>query len=221
MSLQILRKGENEMAKKEVKTDLWVARQLDDSKIKYDAQGSDVKEINDGIQYLYHDDVLKLFCLLLDNAKFRRVFADKYPLILIDEYQDSYKPIIDRFVDYFIAKGIGPQFGFFGDAWQTIYQSNKACDAIEHDNIDVIKKSSNFRSSPRIVQDALVTILRAYWQTRFFGREKTSDTARSAISTSADHILGKSQPICRYTMNSFVRSGSNPESAEKLNGGLE
>lgn len=37
MSLQILRKGENEMAKKEVKTDLWVARQLDDSKIKYDA----------------------------------------------------------------------------------------------------------------------------------------------------------------------------------------
>ena len=39
MSLQILRKGENEMAKKEVKTDLWVARQLDDSKIKYDAQG--------------------------------------------------------------------------------------------------------------------------------------------------------------------------------------
>ncbi len=105
-----------------------------------------------GIQYLYHDDVLKLFCLLLDNAKFRRVFADKYPLILIDEYQDSYKPIIDRFVDYFIAKGIGLQFGFFGDAWQTIYQSNKACGAIEHDNIDVIKKSSNFRSAPRIVQ---------------------------------------------------------------------
>lgn len=105
-----------------------------------------------GIQYLYHDDVLKLFCLLLDNAKFRRVFADKYPLILIDEYQDSYKPIIDRFVDYFIAKSIGPQFGFFGDAWQTIYQSNKACGAIEHDNIDVIKKSSNFRSAPRIVQ---------------------------------------------------------------------
>ena len=38
------------MAKKEVKTDLWVARQLDDSKIKYDPQGSDVKEINDALQ---------------------------------------------------------------------------------------------------------------------------------------------------------------------------
>lgn len=105
-----------------------------------------------GIQYLYHDDVLKLFCQLLDNAKFRRVFADKYPLILIDEYQDSYKPIIDHFIEFFIAKGVGPQFGFFGDAWQTIYQSNKACGEIEHDKIKIIKKGSNFRSAPRIVQ---------------------------------------------------------------------
>lgn len=105
-----------------------------------------------GVQYLYHDDVLNLFCMLLDNAKFRRVFADKYPLILIDEYQDSYKPIIDRFIEFFIARDSGPQFGFFGDAWQTIYQSNKACGKIEHEKIEVIKKGSNFRSAPRIVQ---------------------------------------------------------------------
>lgn len=61
-----------------------------------------------GIQYLYHDDVLKLFCKLLDNAKFRRMFADKYPLILIDEYQDSYAPIIDRFIEYFVSNKVGP-----------------------------------------------------------------------------------------------------------------
>ena len=88
-----------------------------------------------GVQYLYHDDVLKLFCMLLDNAKFRYVFASKYPLILIDEYQDSYAPIIERFINFFIAENKGPQFGFFGDAWQTIYQSNKACGAIEHNNL--------------------------------------------------------------------------------------
>lgn len=105
-----------------------------------------------GVQYLYHDDVLKLFCKLLDNAKFRRVFSDKYPLILIDEYQDSYKPIIERFIKYFIAEKKSPQFAFFGDAWQTIYQSNKACGIIEHKNLEVIKKGANFRSSPRIVQ---------------------------------------------------------------------
>lgn len=38
------------MAKKEIKTDLWVARQLDDCKINYDAQGSDVKELNEALQ---------------------------------------------------------------------------------------------------------------------------------------------------------------------------
>lgn len=105
-----------------------------------------------GVQYLYHDDVLKLFCKLLDNTKFRRMFADKYPLILIDEYQDSYGPIIERFINFFIAEGKTPQFGFFGDAWQTIYQSNKACGEIEHDNLRIIKKGANFRSAPRIVQ---------------------------------------------------------------------
>ena len=34
------------MAKKEVKTDLWVAKQLDEYDIKFDAQGSNVKEID-------------------------------------------------------------------------------------------------------------------------------------------------------------------------------
>lgn len=105
-----------------------------------------------GVQYLYHNDVLEIFCMLLDNAKFRRIFADKYPLILIDEYQDSYKPIIDRFIKFYIEKNEGPQFGLFGDAWQTIYQSNDACGLIENDNIEVINKGSNFRSAPRIVQ---------------------------------------------------------------------
>lgn len=98
-----------------------------------------------GIMYLYHDDVIRLFAALLDNAKFRRVFSDKYPLILIDEYQDSLKPIIDRFLEYFISLNSGPQFGFFGDSWQTIYQSNKACGLIQHENIVEIKKGANFQ----------------------------------------------------------------------------
>lgn len=104
-----------------------------------------------GIMYLYHDDVIQLFAILLDNAKFRHVFTNKYPLILIDEYQDTLKPIIDRFIQYFISTKTGPQFGFFGDSWQTIYQSNKVCGLIQHKNIIEIKKGANFRSAPRIV----------------------------------------------------------------------
>lgn len=107
--------------------------------------------MKDDILYLYHDDVIILFCALLENAKFRSIFSNLYPLILIDEYQDSFQQVIDCFIEYFISKGVGPQFGFFGDSWQTIYQSNKVCGQIEHENIVEIKKSSNFRSAPKIV----------------------------------------------------------------------
>ena len=38
------------MAKKEVKTDLWVAEQLKECGIKYDAQGSEVKELDEALK---------------------------------------------------------------------------------------------------------------------------------------------------------------------------
>ncbi len=132
----------------------------DESFLADETDFSGVKEVQytlghrynvNGILYLHHNDVLELFCKFLDNAKFRRIFTNKFPLILIDEYQDSYKPIIDRFIAFFISQNTGPQFGFFGDAWQTIYQSNHACGLIEHENLVEIKKGANFRSAPRIV----------------------------------------------------------------------
>ena len=111
-----------------------------------------------GVQYLYHNDVLDLFCELLDNPKFRYLFSKRFPIILVDEYQDSYGPIIERFIKYFISRENTIQFGFFGDAWQTIYASNNACGEIEHLNLKVIKKNTNFRSPPRIVQ--LLNVIR-------------------------------------------------------------
>ena len=38
------------MAKKEVRTDLWVAKQLDEYRISFDAQGSNVKEIDEALK---------------------------------------------------------------------------------------------------------------------------------------------------------------------------
>jgi DNA helicase-2/ATP-dependent DNA helicase PcrA len=74
-----------------------------------------------------------------------------FPLILIDEYQDSFKVLIDKFLNYFIKNDTGPQFGFFGDSWQTIYQLNNTCGLIDDEKIAVIPKGSNFRSAPKIV----------------------------------------------------------------------
>lgn len=101
--------------------------------------------------FLGHNDILKIFSLMLDNQKFRNILYNQYPIILIDEYQDSNKEIIDKFINFFISKETGIQFGFFGDSWQTIYATNGACGKIENDKIIEIKKTINFRSIQPIV----------------------------------------------------------------------
>lgn len=113
-----------------------------------------VRYYEDHVLYLFHDDVIKIFAHFLDLRKFRIILEKKFPIILIDEYQDSFKTIMDRFVWYFISKGIGPQFGLFGDSWQTIYSSQGACGLVEDDNLVVINKEINFRSQ-QVIVDAL------------------------------------------------------------------
>ena len=101
--------------------------------------------------FLGRNDILKIFSLMLDNQKFRNILSNQYPIILIDEYQDSNKEIIDKFINFFISKETGIRFGFFGDSWQTIYATNGACGKIENDKIIEIKKTINFRSIQPIV----------------------------------------------------------------------
>ena len=106
---------------------------------------------NDGCMYLGHNDILKLFSTILNNNKFQKILANRYPIILIDEYQDSNKEIIDKFVVYYISRKTGIQFGFFGDSWQTIYGNNGACGEITNENLTIIRKTVNFRSTNSVV----------------------------------------------------------------------
>ena len=70
--------------------------------------------------------------------------TDKYPIILIDEYQDTNADWIESVKDQFLGQGGSPQFGFFGDHWQKIY--GDGCGKIEHPSLTVIGKQANFRS---------------------------------------------------------------------------
>lgn len=107
--------------------------------------------VENGVLYLLHNDVIKLFSKFLDNKQFRRLLSLKYPIILIDEYQDSFKIITDKFIEYFVEGSHSIQFGFFGDSWQTIYSSNGACGKIKNDNLVEIRKKLNFRSNVAVV----------------------------------------------------------------------
>lgn len=99
---------------------------------------------------LHHDDVLGLMEKLLELPKFRQILCARYPVIFIDEYQDTDKDVVESFKRHFLTTETGPLFGFFGDHWQQIYGST--CGKIENENLKVIGKKANFRSLNNIVQ---------------------------------------------------------------------
>ncbi len=105
--------------------------------------------IKDDRVSIHHDDVLLLTIWLMENVKFRRIMADKYPVILIDEYQDTNADWINSIKAHFLGQPGSPQFGFFGDHWQKIY--GDGCGKIESPVLTVIGKEANFRSVSTIV----------------------------------------------------------------------
>lgn len=102
---------------------------------------------------LHHDDVIKLMVKRLDAPKFRNLIKCRFPIIFIDEYQDTNIDLAEALKRNLIESDAGILVGLFGDHWQRIYGSN-SCGLIEctSDNLVVIGKGVNFRSDPRIVQ---------------------------------------------------------------------
>lgn len=98
---------------------------------------------------LHHDDVIALTVTLLNQPKFRRVLTERFPVLLIDEYQDTNADFAAAILTHFIGSRTGPLIGFFGDHWQKIY--GDGCGKIEHPNLEVIGKEANFRSVPAVV----------------------------------------------------------------------
>ncbi|WP_447951126.1 UvrD-helicase domain-containing protein [Chryseobacterium koreense] len=103
--------------------------------------------------FLHHDDVIKLLTYLLDDKKFQKILTNKFPVIFIDEYQDTNINLANAIVKNFIETEEGPLIGFFGDHWQKIYGSN-SCGLITatEGKIEVIGKQANFRSDKLIVE---------------------------------------------------------------------
>ena len=110
------------------------------------------RSIRDQSVYLHHEDVLLLTIKLMENIKFCRLMADRYPIILIDEYQDTDAGWVAAIKTHFLAQPGSPLFGFFGDHWQKIY--GNGCGKLEHPAVKEIGKEANFRSVPTVV-DAL------------------------------------------------------------------
>lgn len=98
---------------------------------------------------LGHADVLKLMSTLLHLPRFRVLLTDRYPFILIDEYQDSDRVLMSALVEHLAGPQSPAVLGFFGDHWQQIYPGT--CGKLDSDDLTVIEKRANFRSAPEIV----------------------------------------------------------------------
>lgn len=98
---------------------------------------------------LSHDDIPRFMGQLLEKKKFRDILSQQYPVILIDEYQDTDKHFMTALTTHFLQPGEGPLIGLFGDHWQTIYRGDY--ELLELPNVEGVDKGSNFRSVPAIV----------------------------------------------------------------------
>lgn len=107
--------------------------------------GIDEKRITLG-----HDHVPKFFAKLLAKEKIRRLFTGLYPVLFIDEYQDTDPHVMSAISEHFFAAGDGPITGLFGDHWQTIYRND--FELTKFPKVTGIDKGSNFRSVPAVVK---------------------------------------------------------------------
>ena len=107
------------------------------------------RSINERRISIHHDDVLSLTVALMGHAKFRRILTGKFPIVLIDEYQDTDAGWIDSIKTHLLGQQDSPQFGFFGDHWQKIYGTG--CGKIDHPALTGVGKEANFRSVPAVV----------------------------------------------------------------------
>ncbi len=119
---------------------------LDDHSVSYDLGFRSIKE---GVVRLHHEDVPALAMELFKNKKFRALVADRFPIIFIDEYQDTPAGLAEAMLGDVTASSTESTYGFFGDHWQQIY--DQACGAIDHLAVTAIDKRANRRSSPTVV----------------------------------------------------------------------
>jgi DNA helicase-2/ATP-dependent DNA helicase PcrA len=116
--------------------------------VRYDDRGF-ASASSDEFVSLAHDDIPRLMAAILGNRRFRGILVDRFPIILVDEYQDTDLILTEGFKTHLLDTEANVQLGFFGDPWQKIY--GDGCGALEHSRLRRIEKHANFRSRAAIV----------------------------------------------------------------------
>lgn len=163
---------------------------------------------------LHHDDVPRFMAQLLGKPKFRALFAATYPIIFVDEYQDTDPHFMTALAEHFLPTGAGPRIGFFGDHWQTIYRSDYGLAA--YPSLEPIDKGSNFRSVPAVVNvlNALRPELKqavkdpdAIGEARFFHANSYTGERTNSSASKNDAPPDVSRNFMAKLMNTLEKDG--------------
>src|SRR5690606_12913842 len=89
---------------------------------------------------------------MLCYPKFQKLLRSKFPIVFIDEYQDTDRKLAESIVENLIDNDSGVMVGLFGDHWQKIYGTS-ACGLISSAKGKIVEigKKANFRSDKNIV----------------------------------------------------------------------
>jgi len=109
---------------------------------------------NLGYDSLNHSQVIKMGSEFIEKKEtMQKVLVSKYPIILIDESQDTKKELIDALLNVYEAFGDRVIIGMFGDMMQRIYLDGKEnLPEIIPDTWAQPNKIMNHRSGKRIVE---------------------------------------------------------------------
>lgn len=110
--------------------------------------------LKDGI--ISHDELLLIANYMFEKySKLCDIVKDKYKFILIDEYQDTHREVVEIFLEHFKQSNKQCIIGFFGDAMQSIYDDGvgniNEYKGNEVGQVKEVKKTQNRRSPERII----------------------------------------------------------------------
>ena len=118
-------------------------------KFMYNPNGS-----NPEYNALKHAEVIKISAqMIIESKMLQRIIAQQYPILLIDESQDTKKELVDAFFE--IQKNFADIFtlGLLGDQKQRIYADGKEnMESIIPAGWEKPVKSMNYRCAKRIIQ---------------------------------------------------------------------
>jgi DNA helicase-2/ATP-dependent DNA helicase PcrA len=103
-----------------------------------------------------HDDLVVLAYKMFENYELlTTIIAEKYPYILVDEYQDTAEETAKSLIDYLLSRNKKKVLlGFYGDSYQKIYDTGVGSlhNYVNAKKIDIIPKDENYRCSESVVE---------------------------------------------------------------------